>query len=356
MNNLDSIKERISLYFTYLYSRWLFIVLIGILGGLLLYFYSTRKPTIYLATTIFHPETNESPSEIDLNNPASFITSTLGGNNMTANNQMIGVILSRRISEQVVGVSVEDGDSTILLADKIIGQFAGGFNLSIAIGKLLGTYKENNDPKLKIIQAGFHIRNSLEVITNEYGFIEMTLAFQDPTLAEETSMIFIEVIKEYYTEVKSEKSERSMSFLANRRDSVKTELDLTNQRIASFYDRNKYGVSTRPEIYLKEQEVKSEMLAKMYTELVIAFETTKAQYLKESPVIQVLDLPEPPFKTIRPKTFGYSILGVLIGLLIGILLVVGKLVAEDVQNIIVSALEEQMSGITISKEPPKDDS
>ncbi|MEM8901205.1 MAG: hypothetical protein AAGC85_24050, partial [Bacteroidota bacterium] len=173
---------------------------------------------------------------------------------------------------------------------------------------------------------------------------------------EETSLIFIDVIKEYYAEVKSEKSERSMTFLANRRDSVKNELDLTNQRISSFYDRNKYGVSTRPEVYLKEQEVKSEMLARMYTELVIAFETTKAQYLKESPVIQVLDLPEPPFKTIRPKTFGYTILGVLMGLLIGMLLVVGKLVAEDVQSIVVSALEEQMSGISISKDPPRDDS
>ncbi|MEM8900853.1 MAG: hypothetical protein AAGC85_22255, partial [Bacteroidota bacterium] len=103
MSNLDSIKDRISLYLTYLYSRWLFILLVGALSGLLLYLYASRKPTIYIATTIFHPEANEAPSEIDLNNPASFITSTLGGNNASANNQMIGVILSRRISEQVVG-------------------------------------------------------------------------------------------------------------------------------------------------------------------------------------------------------------------------------------------------------------
>ena len=125
MNNLDSIKERISLYLTYLYSRWLFILLIGLVGGAILYLYSSRKPTIYIATTIFHPETTESPSEIDLNNPASFITSTLGGNNMSANNQMIGVILSRRISEHVVATPVEKGDSTQILADKIINQFDG---------------------------------------------------------------------------------------------------------------------------------------------------------------------------------------------------------------------------------------
>ncbi|MEM6763662.1 MAG: hypothetical protein AAF824_03670 [Bacteroidota bacterium] len=352
MSNLDSIKERISLYLTYLYARWLFILLLGVGLGLILYFYASRKPVIYIATTVFHPETNEAPSEVDLNNPASFITSTLGGNNLSANNQMIGVIMSRRISELVVKDSIVKEDSTVLLADLISSQFKPGFSFTKFLQSLIKNQQQPTPLDFKIIKAGAQVRNSLTVITNDYGFIEMSLSFRDPSLAKETSLIYIDVIKQYYAELKSEKSQSSMDFLANRRDSVKTELDLTNQRIASFYDRNKYGVSTRPEVFLKEQQTKSEMLARMYGELVIAFETTKAQFLKESPIIQVLDYPDPPFQSIRPKTTGYFLLGIFMGILIGVMIIVGRLLWEDLQRVITRALSEQLSGISISKELP----
>lgn len=252
--------------------------------------------------------------------------------------QMIGVLQSKSISESVVADTILWHDTERLLAEVILEEQPKGFSL---VGMIQQIFIEDTGLtyNAKIIQASQQLMREQNLETSEQGFIVFSFGFYDPVLCQLIAEKYIDNLISYYTKQKTAKAQLNVDFFTERTDSVKRELDVVSARRARAIDQEQYRVFARDMVSTAELDAKLEMLKEMYIQLVASREQFIAQLKRETPIIQVLDPPKPPFDVEGPSVL-VNFLGGLIG--ISILLCAWFTRREwisDGKNILISAVE-----------------
>lgn len=339
--NLDQIKEKLDIYVEALRNNRLWIILFALILGGILGFNALTSPTFFIAHASFHPETNSSNAPSLSGSPLSFLLGS-GGLDGNEADMMEEVLLSRKISEDVVKDSIMVGTEKRLLADLIIEKYPKGFSLK---GFIIGLFISPEEPEYesKVIRAGVYIKNGLEVKKADSGFLNMNLKFNDVKLAEIISQKYIEKLSQYYTDQKTAKAKINLNFFTDRAAFVKRQLDSTATNLANFQDRNKGLLFARKMVSAKEYETKLEYLKEMYKTLVTNREQAASQLQRDTPIIQVLDQPKPPFESVQKSFPLYLFIGLFLGALLGAGWATRKLIWEDLYGYINRSLENPRS-------------
>lgn len=338
---IEQILARLSEYRQAILRRKWIILLCSVGLGTLLAFWAYRSPVKYTSTTLFHPESSaQNPGMMA--NPLSLILS--GGMENSDESMMIGVLKSRNISEGVAGDTVKVGeDSTkVLIADLLIDAFPVSYNPVNIVKRLISGQPELSREK-KIIIAGKMIRDNMALEVNEEGFIEMKFTFIDDDIVWIISNQCIKKLKKYYKDQKTAKARGNAEFFTQRADSVKTEIDKNTRAMAGHIDRSKYGVRAASTMRLAELETRQTLLTEMYVELVVAAEQAKAQQQKDTPVIQVLDEPLPPYGKDEKSVPLFAFLGIILGIILLSILITRKLWLADIKHLVQTQLLKQES-------------
>lgn len=341
--DIKSILQRLGVYLDRIKSRWLLILICGIVLGGILLVNSIFKPTFYQATTTFHPETGK--QEGDNFSPINLLFGSQSGG--TPNQFMIGVLKSRNLSEVVVSDTVVINEKKHLLADLILESLPKYSSLISYFQYLLNGDPPERSYRSKVTQAASYIRASQSIKSTDEGFIQLRISAYEASLSGIISQRYIKQLGIYYSKRRTEKASRNVLFFSARADSVKDELDNINRRIANYVDKSRYKIFARDEIYPVDLESQQQILSQIYSSLVISREQAAAQLQENIPVIQVLDPPLPPFASISSKKFLYGSIGLLAGIFIGIFLVTRKLLWEDISTIVRQSLK-------LDEEDPED--
>lgn len=332
--DLAFILERLKIYQARLYQKRWIILVVAISFCAAMVIYGSQKPTLFTAMTTFHPDIDQrTGGALD---PLSLI---MGGDDPgSGTSLMIGVLKSRTLSEMVVSDSVEIDGEKMLIADAVIRFTQRPFSLSRYINSWVDEPREPSYQQ-KITSTASSIRNSVNIRKNLNGFIEFDLTRSSQKLAAVLSRTYIEKIKEYYNNQRTEKAMRNLMFLLHRRDSVKAELDRANYAVAENTAKLRYSVYERDRIGLQEWMVKQQVLQSMYLSLVNSTEQALVKVQQDTPVIQVLDYPSPPFPRTSPSLFQYAILGGILGLSLMVFFFTRKLLLEDLVRFVRQSLE-----------------
>jgi uncharacterized protein involved in exopolysaccharide biosynthesis len=331
--NISHLQQIVKNYLFLIKERWRPVALFAILGGILMGLYSLTLDPTFVASATFHPEKGKKQS-ISLDPVAALLGSSFQA---SGTDEMIGVLKSRTLSEKVSADSVVFQGKKWLMADLILEYTPKDFSIKKALG-----LQKKKTPSLeeKIYQVGRKLRSVFKVTTNDNGFMVMSYSFYNHDLTGLVCDKYIDNLLEYYKNQKIEKALLNKVYYQEQADSVKTELDNASYAVARFYDSNKYRTQLSTEVKARQMEAKVKWLSEIYTQLLLQLEQAKSQIQQDTPVIQILDPPEPPFDMISTSKFKLIFIGLFFGAFVCAVYVTRKQLKEDLGDLINYAFEE----------------
>lgn len=332
---LNELSQKIESYLLPLRQSPLRLAAAVLLCAVMLGLFSLTRERYYQAKATFKPEENKS-QDLSLD-PA--LAAFFGGAapSSTGNQEIIGVLLSRKISELVASDSILlDGKKT-LVADAWLLRVEGKFNWSKPFKARVRL--EDYGYQEKVTLAGRLMRAAMKAKENEYKFIDFLFASSDQELTGLVSQQYLDDLIEHYNLQKTQKARRDLEFFTHRADSIKEVLDGSANYVASFYDTNKYRTQFRSEVGVKKKEIEVEYLRQIYQQLVLSREQARTQLLRDTPIISILDAPKPPFKTVKPRPWVYALGGAFLGFFLMALWIVRPQLKADITGLIEQSLQ-----------------
>lgn len=345
-NDEISLKElvlKIKEWVAYLKTKFLLIVLIGLIGGIMGYTYAYfQKPTYKAVLTFALEEDKGGGGGLGgaLGLASSFgIDMGGGGGGAFAGSNLMELMKSRLLVEKTLLNPVVVNKDTISIAEYFIRnnklreswvkkpelkniQFlptADRSKFTLQQDSVLQTlFKAVTDPKaLSILQKDKKVSiTSIEVVSENENFSKV---FCENLVKE---------ISDFYIETKSKKSRLNTEILQKQSDSIRGELNGAITGVAAemdnVYNLNPaFNVKSTPS---KRRQVDVQANTAILTQLIAQLELSKVTLRKETPLIQVIDKPILPLEKEKLGKLKSLILGgFLAGFLTVLYLVFGRL-------------------------------
>lgn len=300
---IELIKE----WFLYLKGYWLKICFVGLLGGIIGFFYAFFQPISYTAKLTFVVEEGKS-STSGLSGLASLagqfgvdVGGASGGGVLSGDNILL-YFQSESLAREVL-LSHYNNDSSLTLADVYanVYKLREKWKNNEKVGNV--TFKLNNGSKFSRIQDSLISSMVQEIISVRFnvvktdkkaGFIEVKTTMLSDELAKIYCEKIVEVAIHRYINIKTERQNNTVKKLQARVDSIaslltkKTTSSAVLQTSSTTMDINpiyKTQTSVAVETTMRDKALLSTIFASVVQNLEIA----KFALSQETPVIQIID-------------------------------------------------------------------
>ena len=295
--------------FKRLKKYWYFILGAAILFASLLAIRAKNTPVTYTSkATIFSlSSANDNPSASSALNIILGTESNKSFSDETSIN-IIELALSRTTSEAVAAMPVPTmGNKLVaeLLADDI-NSHRGWMQPKIISPK---------DKEKLIIWAGIVLKSGITATINKNSSFVLTYTGRSQEMVKVISYGFIDKISQFYIDLKREKAKRDFEFASEKVDSLRKVMS-TKDRMLITMDRRTLFTNTDKLEYRVPTEnllADKEMVRNQYASAVANQQSAAYKLQKATPLIRVLDRPEPPFERKSKSAMLYGIIGFLAG-------------------------------------------
>jgi len=349
----SNIREEISLkdfivklreWWKYLLSKWVVILIAGIVGGALGFTYTYFKKPAYKAELSFALEDDKSGGGLSA---AAGIASQFGfdlggsGGGAFSGDNLLELMKSRSMIQKTLLTTVNINGKSETLAEFYIDNNG------------LRKDWERND-KLKNIHflpgddpAKFTLQQDSLLGTFHKALIDYSLSVdkKDKKLSiiavsivsgnELFSKLFVEIltktVSDFYVETKTKKSVQNVAILQHQTDSVRRELNNAITGVASSIDATPNANPGRQVLRAPSQHRQVDVQANqaILAELVKNLEVSKVALRKETPLVQIIDAPILPLEKIKSsKMIAMIVWGTLFGLITVFVLCFKKLAID----------------------------
>jgi uncharacterized protein involved in exopolysaccharide biosynthesis len=322
MNTAQLIKQLLDRLVKF---SWL-IVLTTILGGGLFFYLAKQNVTQYIAkSTVFPLNSN---SEISAGGSA--ISNLLGladapkSFTAEASINIVELATSRRTREAVAISKVPT------MQNKTVAELLIDEN-NKHTGFMQFTPIKMPTDSLGVANMGSGLlKTGFSAKVGKNGILELYYQNSSPALAREVSYIYIKKLSEFYIELKKKKAQIDYQFAVQKADSLLTVLKrLDAEAIAldekTFFTDEALKRYSIPKINLQQEK---QAVQSQYYYAVNNRESAAYKLQKETPIIEALDKPEPPYDKIAKSKLIYVLIGSFLGLFLGIVLVSWKVISN----------------------------
>ena len=329
-------------YLRYIFSKALIIIVFGILGAALGFFYAKYKVPVFVASTTFVLEEGNSSMGLgSLGGLASMVGVDVGGGGgLFQGDNILELYKSRKMVEASLLSNVILEGSKMTLIDRYID-----------INGLKDKWKEEgnnlinirfNDQKSRELIGSRKIDSLLgsvvSTINRDYlrvskpdkklSIVKVEVRSKDEFFAKAFNDKIVENVNDFYIQTKTKRSLENITILQQKTDSVRSVMNGDINKSVAISDATPNQNPTR-QIQRVAPTQRSQFSAEtnkaILGELVKNLELSKISLSKETPLIQVIDQPIFP---LEKQAFG-TIKGILIGgFLFGFLCVVSLIVRK----------------------------
>ena len=330
---LKEVILKIRNWWKYLFSKWYFIVVAGILGGLFGLAYAIYKKPVFTATTTFVLESGDgSGGGIgQYAGLASVVGVDFGGSGggIFQGDNIIELYKSRSMIEETLLSVIEIKGEKQLLVDRYIDfnklrdKWSGRFELkNIQFNKpeifnriqdsILGeTVKQINKNYLLVSKPN-----------KKLSIIQVDVNSEDEIFAKSFNDQIVKNVNDFYIRTKTKKSLENVAILQQKTDSVRAVMNGAIYSAALIADATP-NLNLTKQIKraapMQRSQFSAETSKTILAELVKNLEMSKISLRKETPLIQVVDEPVYP---LEKESFG-KLKGIVLGsLLAGFLTVI----------------------------------
>ena len=315
---LQHIIDNVKKWFFVLLRKWWLIAIIGFLGGLLGFYSAYSERPKYQSRLSFALEDGEGGMSGALNLAAEFGFNIGNSKNIFEGDNIMSLLTSRRIIERVLlSVDTVNGQSMTMATyyKKIavdttkkktsstpptpseirlnsvsfpIGQARSGFSY-LQDSVLMNMYKDfATGGSLKVSKPDKRL-NLYEVSVTSYNE-RFSKVFTDKLIKEATS---------FYVEMKTKKSKETLEILETRVAQTKGSLNSAIGSKAILQDANVNPAFQQAQAQLQTKQVDISAYGGAYQELYKNLELARYQYLKDIPLLQIIDAADYPMMKIK---------------------------------------------------------
>jgi len=288
-----------------------------LIGGasiaVLMFMIAKNTPTIYSVKSTLYPLTAAN----DASSASSKLTELIGGGGSSktlsddANVNIEEVAKSRRTREAVVAVRLPD---------------FGNKSISVI---LIEEYNKNksrfsSDIKMPTLEGDLHstganlIATNYMIKVNKNNLLEIVFTSTNEKLLKPASLVLIDKISQFYKELKIKKAQFDFDFTQKKVDSLERVLrKFDNQRIY-LNNTTLFVQPGKLQYTVPKENLENNKLLVLAQRNGAASNREEALWRKQkvTPIIEILDAPEPPFNVTKPSNILYGIIGFMIGCLI----------------------------------------
>ncbi len=296
------------------------IIIAGILSASALILYAMQKPVTYTSKSSVFPLTSSND-----NNATSSTLSALLGTEGTksfsdeASVNIIELAQSRTTREEVAAIrDSSKGNKTIaeLLVDDINDHRSWLEEKAI---------KPVNEYAL-ITWAGDQLKEGLNASINKNNTLVLSYTGRSPDLVRTISYGFINKISLFYIDLKREKASRDFQFATSKVDSLRTIMNSKDQKLIAIDKRTLFTNTSKLEYRVPTENLLADkqMIRQQYAQAVANQQNAAYKLQKATPLIKVLDKPEPPYDVKNKSAVLFGIIGFFSGVIfISSLLAIG---------------------------------
>lgn len=333
VNDEVSLKElilNIQKWSRYLWSQWLIILVLGLLGGSLGLLYAVNSLPIYTASTTFVLEEGGSNNDIGkYTGMASMLGINIGGGTagLFSGDNILELYRSRSMIQKALLTQVDIDNKEQLLIDRFI-DFNGLRNQWDG-DPSLKNISFNDTSRYTVVQDSI-IRNIVKSITDNYltvtkpdkllSIIRVQVESSDEKFSKVFADQLVSTVNNFYIELKTKRAIENLAILQHQKDSVQAIMNGAIYESAATLDATPNLNPTRQVLRssVQRSQFSAEANKTILGELIKNLELSKMALRKETPLIQVIDHPILPLKKEKMGKLKGIVLG---GLLFGFLTV-----------------------------------
>jgi hypothetical protein len=207
-------------------------------------------------------------------------------------------------NKTIAALLIENFNSTRSLFEPAIKMPADSITLAATGGNLL--------------KAGFSAR------INKNGILEINFSSTDMKLVAPVSYQFIEKISEFYKELKMKKAKLDYDFTLRKIDSLETVLNVYDKKAVRMANTTLFVSPEKIEYQIPKENLVNEKDRVMRQRDASANNREEALWRlqKVTPIIAILDKPDPPYDIKKPSALLYAVIGFILGIIIAACLVI----------------------------------
>lgn len=327
MNNQEEVSfkdiiKRIQQIVKYLLSKWLIIVVVGILGGLLgLVYASVTKPK-YKATLNFVLSTGSSTGRFT--GLANQFGLSLGddNDNVFSGDNIITLMKSRRMVQQVLFKKPANSIESLLNVFIRDNKLNEGWQKN---ARTKNAYPFPDDPsKMTLVQDSLFrtIYNSvqkdmLNVLKPEIdqSIYAVTTTSKNPEFSYYLTKYLVAVTSAFYIDTKTSTAKQNLDMLQKEADSLRNVL---GGAITAAGSQTDYTFNLNPAFQVQrsgaqQSQARAAALGQAYGQVLQNLEIAKITLQKETPLYQVIDEPTLPLEATKPGRLTSIIIGGFLG-------------------------------------------
>ncbi|HMU73064.1 MAG TPA: Wzz/FepE/Etk N-terminal domain-containing protein [Ferruginibacter sp.] len=333
MNNIELLKELVRRLKKY---SWL-ILLVALLFGGLFFFIARQGVVQWTSTATVFPLNSTNPSST-----GSAISNLLGLTDAPksftedASINIVELATSRRTREAVAMERIPS------LQNKTVSE------LLIEENNRYTGFMQNEkietppDSLTKVNIASNLLRLSFSAKINKNGILELHYTNSNRQLVREVSYIYIEKLSQFYIELKKKKAQIDYEFSIKKADSLLAVLNQLDKRAialdeSTFFTNEGLQRYSIPKVNLAQDK---STVQSQYYYAVNNRESAAYRLQKETPIIEALDKPEPPYDLVKKSKIVYVLIGLILGTILGMLAVSWKVINRYLGDELNKAIEK----------------
>jgi len=325
--SLHDLFQKLSGFYKYIRSKWLFVLVAGCIGGGIGFLYAYLQKPKYVASLSFALEDDKAggggiSGALGLANSLGFDMGGGAGGAFSGSN-LIELMKSRRLVEKALLNPYTVDGKKISLAEMYIKihdwrkkwEKLNGFSekIDFSPGVDRNKFTLSQDSLLGLIYSDI-VKNKLivEQKDKKISIIYVQVTTENELFSKYFAEGLAKEVSDFYIETKSKKAKTNVAILERQADSIRTELNNAITGVAIAND-NTYNLN--PALNIRrtpssKRQVDVQANTAILTQLITNLEMAKATLLKETPLIQIIDLPILPLqiekksKLITAITFG----------------------------------------------------
>ncbi|MBI2274153.1 MAG: lipopolysaccharide biosynthesis protein [Bacteroidetes bacterium] len=308
--------------FMFLLQQWKIIISVSVVVGLAGGFLAYKKQVQYVASVSFALEDEKGAGSNLMGFASQFgFDFSSGGGGVFSGANLIELMKSRMLVERALLKTIDYNGRKITLADLFIEY--NGFHKKNWKGDALladisfknGLRREDFDLVKDSVFGIFYsdiIKNNLEVSQPDKKVSIIVVDVKSPN--EKFSKFFaemlVEVVSNFYVEIKSKKAKSNFEILQHQTDSIRTELNAAISGVAIAGD-NTFNLN--PALNVKRvpsirKQVDVQTNSAILAQLIQNLELAKVTLRKETPFIQIIDTPILPLAKSKPSVLVFFVI------------------------------------------------
>lgn len=204
-----------------------------------------------------------------------------------------------------------------ILGDAVMTRFPVGVGANRADTLLASYLNAKGTSNAEVRERGIlALRDQINASNNsKTGVVNLGVTLRDPRLAAIVTIRLLELLENFNRQNRTSQATAERQFTERRLNEVRVELREAENRQQSFLQRNR-DYRNSPVLAFEQERLAREvaMRQQLFTSLAQAYEQSKIEEVRDTPVLSVVEVPEaPPFADGRGLV-RYTILAFVLGL------------------------------------------